>query len=117
MRESKTLTGKTVGNSEGERFLEDQSKQAMRLWIQSRLSFPSCGHDKGSWSSGDEDKDGAGGFCSELRDEVAEPLMAVVVVTESDGGGDCSAESVAMIIVDEKIVEDESEFDADTFII
>lgn len=47
MRESKTVTGKTEGSSEGGRFLEDQSKADVRFWIQSRESFPSEGQERG----------------------------------------------------------------------
>lgn len=54
------------GNSEAERFLEDQSKARVRFWIHSMVSFASSGQDIGSWSSaggcgGDEEDDGGGG--------------------------------------------------------
>jgi len=51
------------GNSEAGRFLEDQSKERVRFWIHSIVSFASSGQDIGIWSSGggDEEDDGGGG--------------------------------------------------------
>jgi hypothetical protein len=46
-RVSKTGTGRTKGSSDGERFLEDQSKAEMRFWIQSRVREESAGHERG----------------------------------------------------------------------
>lgn len=90
MSESKTVTGKTEGNSGGGTFREDQSKHFMRFCTQSRVIVLFSGQHIGMHSSGGGG--GGDGGCG-----VSSVEVTALVVAES-GGDD---ESARRVIVDQ----------------
>lgn len=108
MRESKTLTGRTEGNSDGGRFREDQSKHSIRFSTQSMLRFPSSGHHIGIHSSGgglERDGCGLGGDCGCGWDCGVSSKLGTMPFAES-GDGAAPAESACRVMVDERSCRD-----------
>ncbi|WVZ22843.1 hypothetical protein V8G54_001387 [Vigna mungo] len=104
MRESKTLTGRMEGNSDGGRFREDQSKHSIRFSTQSMLRFPSSGHHIGKHSSGGgvgSDVCGLGGDCG---CGVSSKLGTMPFAESGDGAA--PAESACRVMVDERSCRD-----------
>ena len=104
MSESKTLTGRTDGNSDGGRFQEHQSKHSIRFSTQSMLIFPSSGHHIGKRSSGGGvESNGCGGGGDGGCRVSSKTRTTPFVVAESGGGG--GAESACRVMVDERTLQ------------